>query len=99
MTIGVLLLGAVFPVALIMTWVYFRDRLREPVSVVVITMTLGGVFNGQDPKFLAEYCSRVPMGRMADRDDYNGAVVFLLSNASAYMTGSNLVIDGGWTAW
>ena len=43
MTIGVLLLGAVFPVALIMTWVYFRDRLREPVSVVVITMTLGGV--------------------------------------------------------
>jgi NAD(P)-dependent dehydrogenase (short-subunit alcohol dehydrogenase family) len=73
---------------------YWADR-----GVRVNTMTLGGVFNGQDPKFLAEYCARVPMGRMADKDDYNGAVVFLLSNAAAYMTGSNLVIDGGWTAW
>jgi NAD(P)-dependent dehydrogenase (short-subunit alcohol dehydrogenase family) len=41
----------------------------------------------------------MPMGRMADEGDYNGAIVFLLSDASRYMTGSTVTIDGGWTAW
>lgn len=68
-------------------------------GVRVNTVTFAGVFNQQDPAFLDAYCKHIPIGRMANPDEYNGTIVYLLSSASAYMTGSNVVIDGGWTAW
>ena len=70
-----------------------------PHGVRVNSVTFGGVYREQDAQFLRGYCQRVPLGRMAREDEYNGAIVFLLSDAGSYMTGSNMIIDGGWTAW
>ena len=67
-------------------------------GIRVNSLTIAGVFNNQDAEFLDQYCSRIPIGRMAAENEYNGAVMFLASTASSYMTGSNLIIDGGWTS-
>ena len=57
----------------------------------------GGYINQQPEAFVRRYCERAPLGRMMDHDDLQGAVVFLASDASAYVTGANLLVDGGWT--
>jgi len=69
---------------------------RSQVRVNIVTFA--GVFNEQHPAFLERYLLKVPLGRMADESDYNGTIVYLMSDASRYMTGSNVVIDGGFTA-
>ncbi len=67
-------------------------------NIRVNTLVISGVLNNQDNEFIEAYCKRIPIGKMAASDEYNGALVFLASSSSKYMTGSNLVIDGGWTS-
>jgi NAD(P)-dependent dehydrogenase (short-subunit alcohol dehydrogenase family) len=68
-------------------------------NIRVNTLTLAGIFNNQPNEFLNAYTKHVPINRMANAQEAVGPMLFLASDASSYMTGSNLIIDGGWTAW
>ena len=74
--------------------VYLADR-----NIRVNILVPGGVYDYHDEAFYQEYIKRVPLKRMATWSDYNGAVIFLASDASRYMTGQLLVVDGGWSVW
>jgi NAD(P)-dependent dehydrogenase (short-subunit alcohol dehydrogenase family) len=83
----------------IISYTRYLATLLAP-HIRVNCLSLGGLHSeGEDPRFVEQYSSRCPLGRKAETTDVKGPIIFLASDASRYMTGHNLVVDGGWTAW
>jgi NAD(P)-dependent dehydrogenase (short-subunit alcohol dehydrogenase family) len=68
-------------------------------NIRVNTISPGGVFRNQPESFVQRYSARTPLGRMATEDDFGGTVAYLTSDLSSYVTGQNLMVDGGWGVW
>ena len=68
-------------------------------NIRVNVLSLGGIYNGQEDKFVRNYSAKVPMARMGSLEDLDGAIKFLLIEDSEYLTGQNLILDGGLSVW
>jgi NAD(P)-dependent dehydrogenase (short-subunit alcohol dehydrogenase family) len=68
-------------------------------DVRVNVISPGGVYRNQPKKFVKRYVAKTPLGRMAIEEDFKGVIAYLASDLSAYVTGQNIIVDGGWTAW
>lgn len=68
-------------------------------NVRINAITPGGVWRNQDKKFIERFCSRTPLGRMSTEEDLKGVIMYLASDLSSYVTGQNILIDGGWSVW
>jgi len=85
--------SAIFNLTKYLATYWAKDNIR------VNTLTLAGVFNDQPKEFIDEYAKHVPLGRMLKAEEIEGPIIFLSTEASSYMTGANLIFDGGWSAW
>lgn len=77
---------------------YLATHLAEH-NIRANCLSPGGVFNNQSKEFVTNYTNLTPLKRMAKATEYQGAILFMMSDASSYMTGTNIIVDGGWTAW